>query len=172
MKRFKIFITKFLILIIMFLITVIITKKDNSMKLWIKNNLLTSNFSFEKYKSIYLNKFGNIIPNYIEPVFNEKLEYEEINKYKDGISLKVKNNYLVPNLYDGVVVFIGDKDEYKNSVIVESKNITILYSNITSNVKLYDEIKKGELLGESLDNKIYLVFMSDGKIVEYKEYIK
>jgi len=171
----KTFIAKFLVLTLIFLITIISIKKDDNIKEWIEKNILTKNFSFTKIKSIYTKYFGGILPfdNLVgvEPVFSEKLEYTDINKYKDGISLTVTNNYLVPIEYSGIVVFVGDKQDYGKTVIIESAEVTIWYSNINSDIKLYDEVKKGEYLGETIDNKLYLVFQKDGNIVDYKDYI-
>lgn len=170
----KTFISKFLILIFIFLITIISIKKDNDIKDYLEKNIFSKNFSFTKIKSIYTKYFGSVLPFdniSIEPVFSEKLEYTTINKYNDGVVLSVTPNYLVPVQYSGIVVFIGEKEEYGNTVIIEGENVTIWYSNINSNIKLYDEVKKGEYLGETLDDKLYLVFQKDGSIVDYKEYI-
>ena len=170
----KTFITKLLVLVLIFLITIICIKKDNKIKEYLDKNIFSKNFSFTKIKSIYTKYFGSILPFdniSIEPVFSEKLEYKSINKYKDGIVLSVNNNYLVPVQYSGIVVFIGEKEGLGNTIIIESNEVTIWYSNINSNIELYDEVKKGEYLGEKRDDKLYLEFQKEGSIVDYKEYI-
>ena len=102
----------------------------------------------------------------------ENPEKIDINKFENGISLTVENNYLVPVQYSGIVVFVGEKKPYGNTVIIESDNVTIWYSNIdTSNIKVYDHVEKGKYLGETLNNKLYLVFKKEGNFVDYKEYI-
>lgn len=172
----KIYIVKFLVLSIIFLITIISIKKEDNIKIWLDKNILSKNFSFTEIKNVYTKYFGGILPfdNLVgvEPVFSEKLEYTNVNKYKDGISLTVGNNYLVPIQYSGVVVFVGEKEGYGNAVIIESEEVTIWYCNINSNIKLYDEVKKGEYLGETINDKLYLVFQKDGNIVDYKEYLQ
>ena len=171
----KVFLSKFLLLTLIFLVTVISIKKDDNIKTWLDKNILSKNFSFTEIKSIYTKYLGGVLPfdNLVgvEPVFSEKLEYKSINKYKDGISLTVNNNYLVPVQYSGIVIFIGEKEGYGKTVIIESEEVTIWYSNINSNIKLYDEVKKGEYLGETIDDKLYLLFQKDGDIVDYKDYI-
>lgn len=168
-------ISKFLILLIIFLITIIGIKNNDSTKEWITKNVLTKNFSFTKMKNLYTKYFGSVLPFDklidVQSVFSENIEYSEINKYNDGFVLSVNQNYLVPVQESGVVVFIGEKDKYGNTVIIESDNVTIWYSNVSSNIKLYDEVKKGEYLGETLNDKLYLVFQKDGKFVDYKDYI-
>ena len=42
---------------------------------------------------------------------------------------------------------------------------------VDANIKLYDNLEKGKYLGETLDNKLYMVFKKEGKIVDYKNYI-
>jgi len=171
----KIFITKFLVLSLIFLISIICIKKDDNIKTWLDKNVFSKNFSFTQIKNIYTKYLGGILPfdnlMTIEPVFSEKLEYTSINKYKDGISLTVTNNYLVPIEYSGIVIFVGEKEGYGNTVIIESEDVTIWYCNISSDIKLYDEVKKGEYLGETIDNKLYLVFQKEGNIVDYKDYL-
>lgn len=174
-SKFKIFILKTLVLSLIFLVVIIGIKKDTNIEKWLSKEVLGKNFSFYHIKSFYSKYFGGILPFDklldAEPVFSEKLEYSEISKYNDGISLSVRDKYLVPVQYSGIVTFVGEKENYGNTVIIESDDITIWYSNISSNIKLYDEVKKGEYLGETIDDKLYLVFQKDGKIVEYKDYI-
>lgn len=172
---FKKLLIRLMILIIMFL-SVLILIKNNTYKEWINKNILSKNFSFASIKSFYTKYFGNVLPfdTYLNDtqVFNEKLVYKDINKYKDGISLTVENNYLVPIQYSGIVTFIGEKEDYGKTIVIESDNITIWYSNIDNySVKLYDNVEAGKYLGETIDNKLYLVFKKDGEIVDYKEYI-
>ena len=80
---------------------------------------------------------------------------------------------MVPIIESGVVVFIGEKENYGNTIIIEQiDGIDTFYGNVKiNNIKLYDYVEKGELLGETKDNTLYLVFQKDGKSLNYKEYI-
>lgn len=172
----KNFIIKTMILTIIFLITIIFIKTNDKYKTWLNKNIFEKNISFSNIKTTYNKYFGSALPfdKYIniEPVFNEKLSYKNINKYKDGIVLTVDNKYLVPIQYSGIVVFIGEKEEYGNTIIIESNDVSIWYSNIENlTVNLYDYVDKGKYLGETIDNKLYLVFTKEGKLVDYKKYI-
>ena len=145
-------------------------------KNWFNSNVLEKNISFSSIKSVYSKYFGSILPFddivKTETVFSEKLNYSQLNIYEDGIVLTVDNNYLIPIQYSGVVVFVGEKEKYGNTVIVESEDVTIWYGNVNiNNIKLYDNLEKGKYLGETLDNKLYMVFKKEGKIVDYKNYI-
>ena len=110
----------------------------------------------------------------ISPVFDEKLDYINDTIYHDGVKLEVDNNYLVPIIKEGMVVFIGEKEHYGNVIIIEGiDGIDIWYGNMeTSSIKLYDYVESGAYLGTTKDNILYLVYSKDGKYLDYKEYLK
>lgn len=177
-KHIRTFLTKTMLVVIITLISLITIKKEPNVKKIILENVYEKSFKFTKAKELYKKYFGNIIPldkvvKEEKPVFNEKLTYKSQNAYKDGVALTVEQNYLVPALESGVVIFIGEKADYGKTIIVEQTNgIALFYSNIEFvDIKLYDYIEKGELLGEAIDSKIYLVFSQEGKYLDYKNYI-
>ena len=78
----------------------------------------------------------------------------------------------MPLLESGVVVYIGEKESLGHTIIVEQVDgIDTYYSNINSNIKLYDYVEKGELLGEAKDNTLFLTFQKNGEYLDYKEFI-
>ena len=89
------------------------------------------------------------------------------------MKLTVDENYMVPVLESGIVIFLGEKEGYGNTVVIEQVDgVDVYYSNIsTDNVKLYDYVEKGTLLGEAENKKLYLVFQKDGTFLNYKDYI-
>ena len=109
----------------------------------------------------------------LKPVFNEKIIYSQKNMYKDGVSLTVEKNYMVPSIESGIVVYIGEKEDYGYTVIVEQVNgIDVFYSNINPiDIKIYDYVEKGSLQGETKNNNLYLVFQKNGEYLDYKKYI-
>lgn len=151
--------------------------KSNNMKDKIEKYLFTDNISFVKINNIYDKYLGGILPldstsNTVE-VFDEDIKYNDISIYYDGVVLDVEDSYLVPVLREGMVVFIGEKDNYGNTVIIEDLDgIRTWYGNISNtSLKLYDYVSKGTLLGEA-SNKLYLVFSKEDKYLNYEEYIK
>ena len=80
---------------------------------------------------------------------------------------------MVPTIESGIVVFIGEKEKIGKTIIIEQVNgIDTFYSNINfNNLKLYDYVEKGELLGEVKNNELYLTFQKDGKYLDYKKYV-
>ncbi len=169
---------KILICLIIFVVTLIVLKWNPNLKDKVYDMVYDNHFSFSYVNNLYNKYFGNVLPfdkvlPDDEPVFNENLVYNEANLYKDGVSLSVSNNYLVPILESGIIVFIGEKDNYGSTVIVQQiDGIDTWYGNINvSDIKMYDYIKKGELLGEVKDDRLYLVFQKEGKYLNYKDYI-
>ena len=168
---------KLLVSIILFLIGMIIVKEYPSIKTPLQVSLFEKSFKFQKMKSSYEKYFGNIlfVDKKIkeESVFNEKISYKKLDKYNDGYKLKVSNNYMVPVIESGVVVFIGEKENLGNTIIIQQvNNIETLYGNVNlNNIKLYDYVEKGELLGEVNGDNLYLKFQKDGKYLDYKENI-
>ena len=171
--------TKILLCIIIFLILGIISKKNITYKEIIKEKIYEETISFSKFETIYNKYLGgifpieNITPTNITPVFNEKLNYQNIEKYLDGAKLIVENNYLIPNLENGIITYIGQKENYGKVIILETTdNINIWYGNVCNyNVKLYDHLNKGDIIGETCTNELFLVYKKDGKVLDYNEYI-
>ena len=64
-----------------------------------------------------MENFLNILKK-VEPVFNEQLTYNNKESYLDGVKLKLENN-LVPINESGIVVFIGEKEGYGNTIIIQ-----------------------------------------------------
>lgn len=177
-RGIKNFISRLLIVTIIFLSCLILIRSNKSFK----NNLIKyvyeDSFKFTKLKNIYEKYFGKIlsidkVAPKEEAVFNEKLEYSKTNVYNDGAVLTVSDNYMVPTLESGIVVFMGEKEGYGSTVIIEQVDgIDVWYSNIkANNIKMYDYIEKGSLIGEVNGKKLYMVFQKDGAFLDYKKYI-
>jgi len=178
-KYIRSLILRTLTVIVLFLILAIISKGNKIYKDIIITNLYEKNISFTKMKNLYNKYLGGIVPlekvtPEVTPVFNETLEYTTESIYYDGVKLEVINNYLVPIIEEGLVIYIGEKENYGNVIIIEGiDGIEIWYGNIeTTSVKLYDYVEKGNYLGTTKDNYLYLSYSKDGEFLDYKEYLK
>ena len=178
-KYLRSLILRSLIVVILFLILAILSKSSETYKDTIVTNLYEKNISFTKIKKLYTKYLGGIFP--LEkvtidttPVFSEQLEYTSKSIYHDGVKLEVIDNYLVPIIEEGMVVYIGEKENYGNVVIIEGiDGIDIWYGNMeTTTVELYDYVEKSAYLGQTKDNKLYLAYSKDGEFLDYKEYLK
>ena len=169
------FINKLLISIIILLSCLIVNKKNPTLMNKVKKYVFEENINFTKIKKEYNKYFGKYIgeDNNIEEVFTEKLEYKSKSLYKDGVKLEVSDGYLIPALESGIVTFMGEKEEYGYTIIIEQVNgINVWYSNINpKDIKMYDYIKKGDLIGECKGKNLFLLFEGKGKFLDYKKYI-
>lgn len=171
---------KISICIILILIVLIMLKIDKNSNQVIHKYLYEKNINFAKINELYQKYLGDILPfqsiveEPIKEVFSEEITYEEASIYKNGVKLTTSTNYLVPILESGVIVFIGEKEDFGKTVIIQQVDgINVWYGNIDNlNVNLYDYVSKGEFLGETKDDTLYLLFEKDGKYLNYKDYIK
>lgn len=141
---------------------------------YIKKYLLETNFEFSKINTLYNKYIGKLTDENTEVVSgNQLLEYTSKEKYNDGVKLTVSENYNVNLLESGIVVYIGEKEGYGNTIIVQQSNgIDAWYGNIENvDVKIYDYIEKGTIIG-NVNKTLYLVFQKNGEILNYEDYIK
>ena len=172
------FFNKILVCIILVIICLIMMKTNSNFKEFVSEKIFKDNISFAYLNNLYNKYFGSILPSYknsdTEVVFNEKLEYFEYNKYLDGYKLSVTTSYLVPIIESGIVVYIGNIDNYGEGVIIEGiDGVDIWYSNLENiSVKLYDYVNSGDYLGEVKGEDLYLVFEKNQEYLKFEDYIK
>lgn len=173
-------VTRVLVSIIFILVSVIFIKTSDNNLLNYKEQVFNKSWSFTKVGNVYNKYLGEVLPfdkivkDTTKTVFNETLVYKEKNIYHDGVKMILDDNYLVPVIESGFIVFKGEKEHYGEVVIVQGVDgYDIWYGNLeTSNLNIYDYIEKKSLLGEVKDNELYLVIQKDGKKQDYDEYIK
>lgn len=170
------FFLKLLISIVFTLVILILIKASSNFKTLFYKKVYSDNISFAYFNKVYNKYIGNldIFDNITitQPVFNEKLIYENKEEYKEGVKLKLQNN-LVPVSESGIVVFIGEKETFGNVVIIQRiDGIDQWYGGIiNANVKLYDYVEKGTLLGE-VNDYLYMSFKKNGEVIDYEKYLK
>ena len=169
-------INKSLTAIFIGLIFLIVMEYSPKFKEFMHNNVLDKNISFGFIGKLYNKYFGEVLPktnDNIVKVFNEKLEYKEKEKYLDGYKLTVSDNYLVPVIKSGVVVFTGEKEDYGKVITIEDEDgYTITYGNINnSEVKLYEYLNKGKFLGEVDGNYLYIIIQKNGEYLDIETYL-
>lgn len=175
-KSVRKFINQVFVSCIILLVSLISIKKNPEIKNNIIKYVYEDSIDFIKIKNIYDNYFGKVIPTIIsskeEAVFNEKINYYELEEYNNGVKLKVENNYFVPVLKEGIVVFIGEKEGLGKTVIVEQTDGTdVFYSNLENvNVNIYDYVDSNDYIG-NVNNELILLFQKEGNIIDYKTYL-
>ena len=170
-------ILRILVTTIIALILLISFKMNSSFKKTFYHYVYEENFPFSVVKNFLQDKFGTSLTFdklvTEEEVFNEKLSYKDKSLYHDGVKLTVSSEYMIPSFESGIVVYIGQKENYKQVVIVQQMNgVDVWYGNIKqANVKLYDYVEKGSLIGQADNKTLYLVFQKEGKFIDYQNYL-
>lgn len=157
----------------------IICNLSEPAKNFLNKYIFETNYNFSKINSFYKKYLLDLPKKTLKddkdkPVSSNKLlEYTDIIEYKEGAELTIEDNYNVKMLESGLVVFIGEKEDYGNTIIVQQSNgIDVTYGNVsTTDIKVYDYIEKGTIIGTA-NKKLYLNFTKDGEVLDYKTYIK
>ena len=166
--------TRVLISIILFLALGIFVNSSDKNLLLFKNNVYDKTFKFTKISSIYNKYFGSVIkkpsPDKVVSA-NKEINFQSYDKYMDGVKLTDVNT--VYPFKNGIVVFIGEKDGFGNTVIIQGMDgIDYWYGNIDNlNVKIYDYVESDNIIGEAKEKVLYLMFMKDGNILDYEDFL-
>lgn len=176
-NKVKIFFIKTFTIFIIFFVCCFLSYKNPRVKNIIYKKVYNSNFSFASVKKFYNEHIGNVLPfqNVVgtKKVFSEKLSYKSLSKYNKGVKLTLTDNYLIPCIKGGIVIFSGNKDGKETIIIQQSDGIDVWYSNLSNkNVNLYDYVEDNQVIGEAKDNTLYLLFQKEGVEIDYKEVIK
>lgn len=169
---------KTLVVVAIFLGTLIYIKKDDKNKESIKKIVYQNSLSFAKIYNVYKKYLGDLIPfkntfkENVKKVSQDKLTYEKIVKEDNGYILTVSNDYPVSSIKSGIIVELRKDDKYNNIIKIQDKSgLNITYGLLDEvDVKLYDYVEKGQLLGKCT-NKLYLIFEKDSKYLSYEEYL-
>lgn len=159
-----------MLFVISLIICLILFKTNPTLKEEINKKLFKNYFDFAKVNEIYNKYLGDIVPSKIQTVSKEK-EDIEISDYKDGAKVKTQNN-IVNAKQSGIVIFAGEKENYGKTVIVQGEDkIEVWYGNLENiSVSLYDYIKEGEIIANSINSNYYIAFQKEGEFLDYKKY--
>lgn len=175
LKYAKGLISRSLIAIIFVLGSIIFTNISDKNKELYQKYVLEDSLEFTKINELYQSVFGSVDitkkNNDSEVVFG-RITYTNVEPFKNGVKLTVGMNEVVNVITSGIVVFIGDKDDLGNTIIIQGNDgVDIWYSNITdSDIKVYDYVEAGSILGTSNSEDIYLTICKDGEFMSYEEY--
>ena len=151
---------------------------NDDVKSFINENVYGTNYNFSKINTLYKKYFLDIKSNAEDKVTNlvsknNILDYTETKEYKDGVLLTVSDKCPVKMLESGLIVFIGEREGMNAVIVQQSNGIDVIYGNIDAkDIKVYDYIEKGTIIGETKENKLYLAFYKDRKALSYEPYIK
>lgn len=169
---------KSLIVVLLFLSSMIFIRQNDKNKKIFKEKVYNNSLSFAKIYNLYSKYLGDALPfkdtikDGTKKVSNEKITYSSIKKEGDDYLLAVPSNYTLQSIKSGIVIEVKKDDKYKNIVKIQDKSgVNITYKNLNEvEVKLYDYVEKGEILGSTSD-KLYINFEKDGKYLSYEKYL-
>ena len=171
-------ITRVLLSIILVISICIYIKLSASNKLYVSEYVFQDSLKFTQINKWYQNTLGKIIPNPKEDstmvMENNDLKTLTYEKYLDGVKFKTEKNSPVSLLSGGIVVFIGPKEGYGNTVIIQGNDgIDYWYGGVSNtNINLYDYLEKEALIGECVEDHLYLVLEKVKNYISYEEYLK
>lgn len=174
-RKYK-FVNKLLVLGILFVGVLITVKVNPTAASWVKTHVYMDNFSFAQIENWYNKYIGGIFSSNddeVTQVFSGTIPYTSLEPYYDGVRLKVSSGSVVESLLSGIIVSIGETEHYGNTIVVEQVDgVSVWYGNVdVSDVKLYDYVEKGQILGMSRSEDLYLVLMKDGAYLSYQDYV-
>ena len=176
-KYLKFLITRVLLSVILVISVSIYIKLDQENVVLVEKYFFEENLQFTKINNWYKENLGEIIPDVnknSELVFSSsEIKNREYVEYENGVKINLGSKSPISILSGGIVVFIGEKDNYGNTIIVQGNDgIDYWYGGITNvSINLYDYIEKDTLIGESINDYIYLVLQKDGKYIKYEEIL-
>lgn len=174
-RKYK-FVNKLLVFGILFVGVLITVKVNPTAASWVKTHVYMDNFSFAQIENWYNKYIGGIFSSNddeVTQVFSGTIPYTSLEPYYDGVRLKVSSGSVVESLLSGIIVSIGETEHYGNTIVVEQVDgVSVWYGNVdVSDVKLYDYVEKGQILGMSRSEDLYLVLMKDGAYLNYQDYV-
>lgn len=171
-KYIKSLFIRVLISIIIFLVLSIFVNYSDSNLLFFKKNLYDKTLNFSGFTKVYNKYFGKILPEADDLVVNKsELNHSGASTYHDGAVLSDVTS--VSPFKSGIVVFIGDKENYGKTVIIQGMDgIDYWYGNLTDiSIKLYDYIESDTIIANTKNNKLYVLFMKSGEVLDFEEFI-
>lgn len=176
LKYVKGLISRSLVAIIFVLGSIIFTNVSDKNKELYQKYVLEDSLEFTKINELYQSLFGKVDMTSKKDddssLVSGNITYTNIEPFKNGVKLTVGMNEVVNVITSGIVVFIGEKDDLGNTIIVQGNDgVDIWYSNITdTDIKVYDYIESGSILGTSNAEDIYITICKDGEYMSYEEY--
>ena len=160
---FKTFLNKLFTIIIFSMVIIIISNHSPRFKSFIIDKVLNSTMNFSIFNK-FVNKTTNVFKDNEVTKTVSKIELNSI-KYKDGVKYLIGENEKIKLKDSGIITFIGNKEGYNNTIIVQQSNgYYAWYGNIKESVKLYDYIEKGEVIGTASDEYYYVLLKDDKPI--------
>ncbi len=158
--------SKFFTIVIFVMLVVIVSNYSESFRNFIINDVLNSTMDFSKVNNLVDNMTSMFKTEDKDSLPVASINESKPEKYMDGVKYIIGENENVLVKDSGIVTFIGNKDGYNNTVIIQQSNgYYAWYGNVKESIKLYDYVESGSILG-SASNEYYYVLLKDDKPVD------
>ena len=158
---------KLFTVIIFTMLVVIISNYSDSFRNFIINKVLNNTMDFSKINNV-ISKLSNSFKKEDTLVVSSQIE-EKKEKYLDGFKYYIEEEDIIAK-DSGIVTFIGKKDGYKNTIIIQQSNgYYAWYGNVKEKIKLYDYVEKDSIIGTA-SYEYYYVLLKDDKPLVIDEY--
>ena len=142
--------TRTLLSVILVLLCAIFVNISDQNLIYFKDHLFNETLAFAKINSLYTKYFGSIVPDSLNnaiPVFETGKKYTNITPLNNSYHVDLTSNVFT-FLESGVVVFLGEKEGFGKTMIVQGiDGVDIWYSNIENyNVTMYDYVEKDAIV--------------------------
>lgn len=167
----KIWVTKLLLSIIVVLVCLIACNFSNELRDSFKKEVLEDNMKFNEFNKLYKKFMSGTGESQV--VSNNVVDTDSMEEVDGRYKFNYGIDYQVEVLKPGIIVYVGDKDDLGNTVIVQGNDgVDIWYSNvILKEYSLYDYVSCGDILGISNDIYVTVSIYEDGELLKYEEYI-
>ena len=160
--------SKLFTIIIFSMLVVIISNYSPKFKSFIVDKVLNSTLDFS-FVNKFINKTTDIFKISNKKTIPVSSEVKPSIKYKDGVKYLIGENENIYLKSSGIVTFIGEKDGYNNTIIVQqSDGYYAWYGNVKESIKLYDYVESGSVIGKASD-EYYYVLLKDDKPVNIND---
>ena len=171
-KYIKNLVVRILLSIILFLTLSIFINYSDQNLLFFRRHVYDQTFNFSGFNRFWGRWFGRTLPeDGVLPVNRNVLTFDSAEAFYDGAKLEGVNT-IFP-FKSGIVVFIGERENYGQTIIIQGMNgIDYWYGNVTNiNVKLYDYVSAGSIIANAEDNTLFVVFKKNGEVLDFEEFI-
>lgn len=167
--------TKLLLSIIIVLLCLIVSNLNHTFKDAFQSQVLEHTIHFSNIHKFYDKYIGSLTKSEeTVPVSSTVSSIHQLARVENNgtYTFSVEKEYPVSFLESGIIVFIGDKYGLSDTVIVQGNDgVDLWYSHVlVSAYSLYDYVRKGDILGTSIDDTFLLTIMKDGNTLKYEDY--
>ncbi len=160
----KVFLGKLFTIIIFSMTIIIISNLSSDFRNFIINDVLNSTFDFSSFNK-FVNKTTNVFKNNETMNVSSEVVVSNTEEYLDGVKYILKETEKVYVKDSGIVTFIGKKEGYNNTIVIQQSNgYYAWYGNVKESIKLYDYVEKGSVIGTATDEYYYVLLKDDKPI--------